>query len=176
MSDTHVHKLQWWDQFFIEIPSEPAMTTRIQLPKVRCEAIISQVTRNVLLPIDNGIRDVDVVTHSNFTPTMRRKANLVAESQIWAANRLDELKQGFFVVVNVKPMDQDGKDLEWYALGSVLLLKLTGIFHNLIRRMKKQNVKPKCTPLWKHSFSGQEIPKMARWWQSLTTNNWEMDG
>ena len=23
----------------------------------------------------------------------------------------------FFVVVNVKPMDQDGKDLEWYALG-----------------------------------------------------------
>ena len=58
------------------------MTASIQLPKVRCEAIISQVTRNVLLPIDNGIRDVDVVPHSNFTPTMRRKANLVAESQI----------------------------------------------------------------------------------------------
>ena len=89
------------------------MTTSIQLPKVRCEAIISQVTRNVLLPIDNGIRDVDVVTHSNFAPTMRRKANLVAESQILAANRLDELNQGFFVVVIVKPMDQAGKDLEW---------------------------------------------------------------
>ena len=40
-------------------------------------------------------------------------------------------------MVNVKPMDQDGKDLEWYALGSVLLLKLTGIFHNSIRRIKK---------------------------------------
>ena len=102
------------DQFF-RIPSEPAITTSIQLPKVRCEAIISQVTRNILLPIDNGIRD-DVVTHSNFAPTMRRKANLVAESQILAANRLDELNQGFFVVVNVKPMDQAGKDLEWYTL------------------------------------------------------------
>ena len=86
------------------------MTTSIQLPKVRCEAIISQVTRNVLLPIDNGIRDVDVLTHSNFTPTMRRKANLVAESQ--TTNRLNELKQDFFVVMNVKPMDQAGKDLE----------------------------------------------------------------
>ena len=45
---------------------------------------------------------------------MRRKANLLAESQILAANRLDELKQGFFVVVNVKPMDKDGNDLQWY--------------------------------------------------------------
>ena len=85
-----------------------------KMPKARSEAIISQVTRNVLLPIDNGIRDVDVVTHSNFTPTMRRKANLLAESQILAANSLDELKQGFFVVVNVKPMDKDGNDLQWY--------------------------------------------------------------
>ena len=66
------------------------------------------------MPIDNGVRDVDVVTHSNFTPSMRRKANLVAESQVLAANRFDELKQGSFVVVNVKPMDKDGKDLEWY--------------------------------------------------------------
>ena len=117
LSETHAHELQWWDQFFSDIPAEPAMARTIQpfkMPKARSEAIISQVTRNVLLPIDNGIRDVDVVTHSNFTPTMRRKANLLAESQILAANRLDELKQGFFVVVNVKPMDKDGNDLQWY--------------------------------------------------------------
>jgi hypothetical protein len=56
----------------------------------------------------------------NFNPNVRRKACSIAGSQVIAASRFDELKQGFFMVVNLKPTDIDGNDLQWYPCQYVI--------------------------------------------------------
>ena len=61
------------------------------------------------LPIDDGIRDVDVVTHRGFTPSSRRSALRRAEAEVLAGFRMDKLYQGMFVVLDFGPKHSD-----WY--------------------------------------------------------------
>ena len=69
------------------------------------------------LPVDDGIRDVDVVLHANFNASKRNRAQKEVETQVVAANRLAELRQGMFIVVHqiLKPLDKNSDELEWHT-------------------------------------------------------------
>ena len=64
----------------------------------------SQKSSKQTLPIriDDGIRKVDVVTHSQFKASQRKKALGVVGSQL-PDDQLEELKQGDFVIVQLTP-------------------------------------------------------------------------
>jgi hypothetical protein len=55
-----------------------------------------------MLPIDDGVRDVDVVTHRRFTSTNRNKAMKVSnQEKDLKGGALEPLKMGDFVVLQV---------------------------------------------------------------------------
>ena len=71
----------------------------------------SQKSSKQTLPIriDDGIRKVDVVTHSQFKASQRKKALGVVGSQL-PDDQLEELKQGDFVIVQ-----RTSEHSPWYA-------------------------------------------------------------
>ena len=74
----------------------------------------------VPLQIDDGIRNIDVVTSLAFKTGKRKRAVIEVESQALAGKRMNKLNQGMFVVVNLKPLDNDEQELEWYAWDFVI--------------------------------------------------------
>ena len=66
------------------------------------------------LPIDDGIRDVDVVTHREFNPSCCRNALRKAEAEVLAGLQMDKLSQGMFVVLDFGPKHSD-----WYCWSSL---------------------------------------------------------
>jgi hypothetical protein len=53
------------------------------------------------LPIDLGTRKLDVVTHANFNSRERQKTNLAQEIEHQKQTKMESLKKGDFVVLQV---------------------------------------------------------------------------
>jgi hypothetical protein len=75
------------------------------LPGPQCSKTVylrNNHTRIADLPVDTGVRDVDVVTHSQFTSSSRRKQIKISQQEDRCKlGELDPLKKGDFVLLQV---------------------------------------------------------------------------
>ena len=95
------------------MPNNPENVTNLKpfiIPNTFLNSAIPNNTnvRKAALPIDDGIRDVDPVTFRDFNPSSRRRALKTAETEVWASQRMDELAQGMFIILDFGPTS------EWY--------------------------------------------------------------
>ena len=112
LTKTHAQDVEWWEQYFQSQPNDPSSVTTtkpFQIPKRNLNALSHASNMKGTLPIDDGIRDVDVVTHREFNPSCRRNALRKAEAEVLAGLRMDKLSQGMFVVLDFGPKHSD-----WY--------------------------------------------------------------
>jgi hypothetical protein len=111
LTATHKSDLEWWDSFFNSVTNGPNFVANVRpfsLPKSFNTARQIYPTR-LPLPLDEGIREVDVVESAEFRSHQRKRATTAIEAEVSAANRMDVLEQGMFVVVKLKPCNAD-----WY--------------------------------------------------------------
>jgi hypothetical protein len=103
---------QQWQQFWESIPMTISCIPKeevvpFSVPKQQLTA--SKPPKNTLsLHVDDGVRPVDVVTHSQMQPTQRKRKCKVLEG---LEERMDALKQGDFLVVDLVPDHSP-----WYTL------------------------------------------------------------
>jgi hypothetical protein len=107
---------QQWQQFWESIPMTISCIPKeevvpFSVPKQQLTA--SKPPKNTLsLHEDDGVRPVDVVTHSEMQPTQRKRKCKVLEG---LEERMDALKQGDFLVVDLVPDHSP-----WYTLPFLL--------------------------------------------------------
>jgi hypothetical protein len=106
LQETHRSEMEWWDDFLANIPNSVENVQPFWLPDSTRGYIMDSRqphdVHSVRLAIDDGVRDVDIVTHSQFPASKRRKTIAVHEAEIASANRLDVLCQGNFIVVQLE--------------------------------------------------------------------------
>ena len=113
LCETHANDLKHWQEYFDSMPNNPENVTNLKpfiIPNTFLNSAIPNNTnvRKAALPIDDGIRDVDPVTFRDFNPSSRRRALKTAETEVWASQRMDELAQGMFIILDFGPTS------EWY--------------------------------------------------------------
>lgn len=74
------------------------------------------------LAVDDGVRDIDVVTHAQFKPSARQKALRICETQVTSGTRFDRLFKGNFVVANLVPANSN-----WYPWQFVIAEIITDV-------------------------------------------------
>jgi hypothetical protein len=66
LTKTHAQDVEWWEQNFQSQPNDPSSVTTtkpFRIPKRNLNALPHASNMKGTLPINDGIRDVDVVTH-----------------------------------------------------------------------------------------------------------------
>jgi hypothetical protein len=92
-----------WNFVLQSIPSEAALLQNVELfalPSPQAESCYRQ-PKSQNLPIDTGIRSVDVVTHTNFRERDRQRTLKVKKQDNEAKMKLEPLKKGDFAVLQV---------------------------------------------------------------------------
>jgi hypothetical protein len=92
-----------WNFVLQSIPSEAALLQDVEpfaLPSTQTDCCYRQ-PKSQKLPIDTGIRPVDVVTHTNFPERARQKTLKVQQQANEANMKLEPLKKGDFAVLQV---------------------------------------------------------------------------
>ena len=116
LTESHKSDMEWWDNFFGSVTDCPSLLPEIEpfkLPNIR---VVSSNEQRMVLPlaIDDGIRNVDVVTSTEFNVGRRKRAINEVETVALPGKRMDQLSQGMYIVVNLKPLDNNGQELLWY--------------------------------------------------------------
>ena len=106
-----------WDSFFNHLPenANEVPIEQFSLPKPRSSAApVAMHMHKMALPIDKGVRKVDIVTHAKFKNSERVK-------QVKRASALScPLKQGNFVLLDIQLEDNpSGYNLPWF-LGEIV--------------------------------------------------------
>lgn len=116
--DSHPNEVQNWSDFWTNIPSEIGDA---ELPALQPFRIPCQQTQDfprtrppIQGRIDDGCRDIQVVTYSSFTMSHRKRAKGLQEATI-PDDKLDALHQGDILVVDLQPTNSS-----WYTLPYVL--------------------------------------------------------
>ena len=108
--------MEWWDNFFGSVTDSPNSLPDIQpfnLPKISFTTT-TEHHPTLPLPVDDGIRNVDVVTSAQFNAGRRKLAINEVETVALPGKRMDKLNQGMFIIVNLKPLDNNDQELQWY--------------------------------------------------------------
>jgi hypothetical protein len=71
------------------------------LPSARTGSCFREPKQQTL-PIDTGVRPIDVVTHRNFPARVRNKTKKAQDDDLMKKNALEPIKKGDFVVLDVK--------------------------------------------------------------------------
>jgi hypothetical protein len=158
-----------WEDFFDSIPSGPEQLQKVQpflLPAPQTQTS-SRHRQQPVLPVDKGLRDVDVLTHRHFTGTHRNKAlKLASEERSLKGGVLEPLHTGDFVLLQVSVENCPTYHFNFViaqVIGDVTQLDTTNpdteINFQVFRPSNMQNLDSKLMPwmgdtnkLWKESF------------------------
>ena len=116
LTESHKLDMEWWDNFFGCVTDSPNSLPDIQpfnLPKISFTTT-TEHHPTLPLPVDDGIRNVDVVTSAQFNAGRRKRAINEVETVALPGKRMDKLNQGMFIIVNLKPLDNNDQELQWY--------------------------------------------------------------
>jgi hypothetical protein len=101
LSESESHS---WTSFLDSIPKQPSDVQNIEpfcLPSPQDICCYRQFQREPL-PLDSGIRQIDVVTHAHFTSRERQKTILAQDIENQKQSKMESLKKGHFVVLQVE--------------------------------------------------------------------------
>jgi hypothetical protein len=126
--ETYCEEWEWWQNFWSQIPADTIQASTMHPrpfwipPQTRDMSRAQQPLHRMVLAVDDGVRDIDVVTHSQFKPSARQKALRICETQVISGTRFDKLFKGNFVVANLVPENSN-----WYPWQFVIAEIITDV-------------------------------------------------
>lgn len=124
LEKSHQVDLEWWQKYFDSVLKElPSEYPTFALPKPHMTPLLRPIVAPI--QVDDGVRDVDVVQHRHFTSSHRRRALQNADAHIISAGKMEKLKQGMFVVVDMVP--ENSVWYTWKFLVAELAFDLAGL-------------------------------------------------